>query len=78
MEAIVMEQVQAVRKNADGDITEFKLTSGRVVDYKSAQDMVKNKEIENLNLFKGRDDEMHIRSNADGDPSNNLDSLPTF
>jgi hypothetical protein len=73
-----MEQVQAVRKNADGDIIEFKLTSGRIVDYKSAQVMVKNKEIEHLNLFRGRDNEMHIRSDADGDPNNNLDSLPTF
>jgi hypothetical protein len=72
------EQVEAVRRNADGDIIEFKLSSGKVVDYKSAQGMVKNNEIANLNLFKGRDDEMHIRSNADGDKSNNLDSLPTF
>ncbi|QGQ96152.1 DUF3892 domain-containing protein [Paenibacillus psychroresistens] len=72
------EQVEAVRKNGDGDIIEFKLSSGKVVDYKSAQEMVKNDQIANLNLFKGRDDEMHIRSNADGDKSNNLDSLPTF
>lgn len=72
------EQVEAVRKNADGDIIEFKLSSGRIVDYKAAQEMVRNNEISNLNLFKGRDNEMHIRSNPDGDKSNNLDSMPTF
>jgi len=72
------EQVEAVRKNGDGDIIEFKLSSGKIVDYKSAQEMVKNNEISNLNLFKGRDSEMHIRSNPDGDKSNNLDSMPTF
>lgn len=78
MEQQKQEQVEAVKRNADGDIVEFKLSSGKIVDYKSAQEMVKNKEIENLNLFRGRDNEMHIRSNADGDPNNNLDALPTF
>jgi hypothetical protein len=72
------EQVVAVRKNGDGDIVELKLSSGNVVDYKTAQTMVKNKQIENLNVFKGRDGDEHLRSNADGDPSNNLDNLPTF
>lgn len=72
------EQVVAVRKNGDGDIIELKFSSGKVVDYKTAQVMVKNKEIENLNVFRGRDGDEHLRSNADGDPSNNLDALPTF
>jgi hypothetical protein len=72
------EQVVAVRKNGDGDIIELQLSSGKVVDYKAAQLMVSNNEIQNLNLFRGRDNEMHLRSNADADPSNNLDNLPTF
>lgn len=71
-------EVVAVRKNSDGDIVELKLSTGSVVDYKTAQQMVQNKEIKNLNVFRGRDDELHLRSNADGDPSNNLDNLPTF
>ncbi|WP_106768230.1 DUF3892 domain-containing protein [Paenibacillus faecalis] len=71
-------EVIAVRKNSDGDIVELKLSTGSVVDYKTAQQMVQNKEIKNLNVFRGRDDELHLRSNADGDPSNNLDNLPTF
>jgi hypothetical protein len=73
-----LEQVQAVRKNGDGDIVELKFVSGKVVDYKTAQQMVQNKEIANLNLFKGKDGEVHLRSNADGDPTNNLDNLPLF
>jgi len=72
------EEVVAVRKNGDGDIVDLKLTSGKVVDYKTAQSMVKNNEIQNLNVFKGRDHEEHLRSNADGRKDNNLDNLPTF
>ncbi|WP_422660441.1 DUF3892 domain-containing protein [Paenibacillus sp. EC2-1] len=71
-------EVVAVRKNGDGDIIQLKLNTGNVVDYKTAQQMVQNKEIKNLNVFRGRDDEMHLRSNADGDPNNNLDNLPIF
>jgi hypothetical protein len=72
------EQVQAVRKNGDGDIVELKLSSGRVVDYKTAQQMAKNGEIENVNVFRGRDGEEHLRSDADGREDNNLDNLPLF
>lgn len=72
------EEVAAVRKNGDGDIVELQLTSGRVVDYKTAQSMVKNNEIRNLNVFRGRDNEEHLRSNPDGREDNNLDNLPTF
>lgn len=71
-------EVVAVRKNGDGDIVQLKLDNGQVVDYKTAQQMVQNKEIRNLNVFRGRDDELHLRSNADGDPSNNLDNMPGF
>nr|WP_200901473.1 DUF3892 domain-containing protein [Paenibacillus sp. DMB20] len=59
-------------------MVQLKLDNGQVVDYKTAQQMVQNKEIRNLNVFRGRDDELHLRSNADGDPSNNLDNLPGF
>jgi len=68
----------AVRKNGDGDIVELKTESGKVVDYKQAQQMAKNGEAEGVNVFRGRDGEEHLRSNADGDPSNNLDQLPEF
>src|SRR5699024_56118 len=72
------EQVVAVRKNSDGDIVELKLTSGRVVDYKTAQAMAKNEEIAHVQVFRGRDHEEHLRSVPDGRKDNNLDNLPTF
>ena len=76
--AAQQEEVVAVRKNGDGDIVELKLTSGKVVDYKQAQAMAKNNEIQNVNVFRGRDGDEHLRSNADGREDNNLDNLPTF
>ncbi|MFG6120265.1 MULTISPECIES: DUF3892 domain-containing protein [Thalassobacillus] len=72
------EQVVAVRKNGDGDIIELKLSSGQVVDYKQAQQMADSGEIEHVNTFRGKDGDKHLRSDADGDPTNNLDNLPTF
>ena len=38
----------------------------------------KNNEIENCNVFTTRNGSEAIRSNNDGDSSNNLDNLPTF
>ena len=72
------EQIVAVQKNEDGDIVKMKLSSGQVVDYKQAQQMADNGELEHVNTFKGRDGDKHLRSDADGDPSNNLDNLPKF
>jgi len=72
------EKFIAVRKNSDGDIVELKTSSGKIVDYKVAQQMAKNGDVEGVNVFRGRDGEQHLRSNADGDPDNNLDQLPTF
>jgi hypothetical protein len=72
------QQIVAVRKNGDGDIVELKLSGGQVIDYKTAQQMAQQGQIEHVNVFTGRDGEPHLRSNADGDPSNNLDNLPVF
>lgn len=71
-------QVEAVRKNGDGDIVELKLSSGDVVDYVTAQGLAKAGQIENVNVFKGRDGDEHLRSNPDGRKDNNLDNLPLF
>ncbi|RED61719.1 uncharacterized protein DUF3892 [Cohnella lupini] len=72
------QQIVAVRKNGDGDIVELQLSSGQVVGYKEAQQMAKNDQIDNVNVFKGRDGDEHLRSNPDGRTDNNLDQLPTF
>lgn len=68
----------AVQKNGDGDLKAFKTSSGRVLDYEQAKQEVQAGAIAGVNLFKGRDGEMYIRGDADGDPSNNMDSLPGF
>ena len=68
----------AVQKNGDGDIEKFKTSSGRVLSYEEALSEVSNGEVIGANVFKGKDGEMYIRGNADGDPTNNLDQLPTF
>ncbi|WP_223066509.1 DUF3892 domain-containing protein [Paenibacillus caui] len=68
----------AVRKNGDGDLTAFKTSSGRVLAYEDALREVQSGAIAGVNVFKGRDGEFYIRGDADGDPTNNLDSLPTF
>lgn len=70
--------VTGVRKNGDGDIVELQLSSGQVVGYKEAQQMAKNDQIANVNVFKGRDGDEHLRSDPDGREDNNLDNLPTF
>ena len=68
----------AVRKNGDGDITAFRTSSGRELDYDEALREVREGRIKGANVFKGRDGEFYIRGDADGDPSNNLDNLPAF
>lgn len=64
----------AVRKNGDGDITAFRTSTGRELDYEEALREVQGGRIKGANVFKGRDGDMYIR----GDPSNNLDNLPQF
>ncbi|MFH5182960.1 DUF3892 domain-containing protein [Paenibacillus sp. TAB 01] len=68
----------AVQKNGDGDITAFKTSSGRVLQYDQALQEVRSGNIEGVNVFKGRDGDFYIRGDADGDPTNNLDQLPGF
>jgi hypothetical protein len=68
----------AVQKNADGDLQKFKTASGRILSYDEALQQVQAGRIEGVNTFTGKDGDTYIRSNPDGDRSNNLDALPTF
>lgn len=70
--------ITAIRKNNEGDIVELQLSSGEVVDYHQAQQMAKDGNIEHVNVFRGRDGDEHLRSDADGIKENNLDNLPLF
>ncbi|MBA2872368.1 hypothetical protein HNQ85_002677 [Anoxybacillus calidus] len=68
----------AVQKNHEGDIINFKTSSGRVLSYRKALMEIENGAITGVNIFTGKDGEHYIRSNADGVQANNLDNLPTF
>lgn len=72
------EKIVAVRKNGEGDVVELKTDKGNILGYHEAQALTKSGHLEGVNVFKGRDGDEHLRSNADGDPTNNLDNLPIF
>ncbi|CAM2824217.1 DUF3892 domain-containing protein [Paenibacillus sediminis] len=76
--ATTREQFIAVQKNGDGDLTAFQTSTGRVLNYEQALQEVQAGAIAGANVFKGRDGELYIRGDADGDPTNNLDGLPIF
>ena len=71
-------KIVAVQKDENGVIQQYKLDNDQVVDVSQAIQMVKNNEIENCNVFTTKSGSEAIRSNNDGDTSNNLDNLPTF
>ena len=71
-------KIVAVKKDSKGVIQEYKLDNNRTVDVTNAIQMVKNGQIEGCNVFTTRSGSEAIRSNHDGDTSNNLDSLPRF
>lgn len=71
-------KIVAVKKDSKGVIQEYKLSNNRTVDVTNAIQMVKNGQIEGCNVFTTRSGSEAIRSNNDGDTSNNLDSLPRF
>ncbi|MCM3163964.1 DUF3892 domain-containing protein [Metabacillus litoralis] len=71
------EKIIAVRKNDDGDLIAFQTESGRQLDYMQALSEAKGGKLAHVDVFHkyGRD---ILRSEPDGDKSNNLDSLPEF
>lgn len=78
MENNTREQFVAVQKNGDGDLTAFKTSAGRVLDYNQALNEIQTGSIAGVNVFKAKDGSLRIRGDADGDPTNNLDQLPIF
>ena len=71
-------KIIAVQKDENGVIQQYKLDNNKIVDAKQALEMVRNKQIENCNVFTTKNGGEAIRSDRDGDASNNLDNLPTF
>ncbi len=67
-----------VRKNSEGDITDVMLENGNVYSIDEAILLVKDHIIDGVNVGKAKNGREYLRSNPNGDDSDNLDSLPTF
>ncbi|MFC0524500.1 DUF3892 domain-containing protein [Pontibacillus salicampi] len=72
------ERIVAVRKNGQGSIIKMKLSNGDIVDYKEAQQMALDGLLEHVDINRGKDGDMHLRSTPDSDESNNLSNMPLF
>jgi len=70
-------RIVAVRKNSDGDITDFKLDNAMELNYDQAVNMARSGQIQNVDVYE-RAGRAIIRSQRDNDPNNNLDQLPGF
>lgn len=73
-------EIVAVRKNGDGDIQEVQFNDGSTASVEQAIQMAEEDGIANVNTGATRGENSHktLRSDPDGDPSNNLDNLPEF
>lgn len=70
-------EVVAVRKDENGNLSEFKLDDGTVYDFQECWDAINRGEL-NLIATIGKEGAPVIRSYGDGDKSNNLSNLPPF
>lgn len=71
-------KIIAVKRNESGDNIAFKLDDNRIVDLDEAISLCNNGELPDYNVGTSKAGTNFIRGNADGEESNNLDSLPTF
>lgn len=55
------EQITAVRKNGDGDLTSFQTSTGRILDYSQALNEIEAGSIAGVNVFKAKDGSKRIR-----------------
>lgn len=71
-------EIVAVKKDSYGTIMEYQLENGQVIDHDEAVQLVEAGQLEGYNIATAKNGLKSIRSNRDGDTSNNLDSLPAF
>jgi hypothetical protein len=67
-----------VRKNREGDITDVMIDNGNVYSIDEAITLAKDHLIEGVNVGTARNGREYLRSNPNGDESDNLDNIPTF
>lgn len=70
-------KIVAVQKDGR-NIKAVQFQNGEVADIQQAIQMAEQDLIEDVNTGKNREGEKTLRSYPDGDPTNNLDNLPTF
>ena len=70
--------ITKVRKNPEGDITDVMLGDGNVYAINDAISMAKDGLIEGVNVGRAKNGREYLRSNPNGDKSDNLDNLPTL
>jgi hypothetical protein len=74
-----MEQFEIVAvRYKDGKLSNFKLNNGQELDYQQAIEMGKQGQIKGIDVVDRKSGMQYIRSEPDGDLSNNLDMLPEF
>ena len=74
-----MAKIVKVQKDPKtGDLVAFQLDDGRELNFFDYYAAIDRGEIEGVLATNGRDGTPVIRTYPDGDPSNNLQNLPTF
>ena len=71
-------KVVAVQKDDEGTIINYKLEDGNIVGHSQAVNLAENGQLDDYNVATARNGLKSLRSNPDGDKSNNLDNLPSF
>lgn len=71
-------KITKVKKNPDGDITDVMLENGNVYSIDEAIMMAKDNLIEGVNVGTARNGRQYLRSNPNGEESDNLDNKPAF
>ena len=71
-------KIVAIQEDKGYDIKAVKLDDGSVHQLADAIAMAKNNQIEGVNVGKDKLGRETLRSNPDGDPTNNLKNLPRF
>lgn len=71
-------KITKVKKNPDGDITDVMLENGNVYSINEAIMMAKDNLIEGVNVGTARNGRQYLRSNPNGEESDNLDNKPAF
>ncbi|MCR3760277.1 DUF3892 domain-containing protein [Clostridium felsineum] len=71
-------KITKVQKNSHGDITAVALDNGNICSIDEAISMAKNDLIDGVNVGKAKNGREYLRSNPNGDESDNLDNKPTF